>query len=195
MAGIIRYGSYVPFFRLQRRALGGGRGERAVASYDEDAVSMAVEAGREALRGAPEVHGLLLATTSPPYAEKLNAATVHAALNLPPGRIAADLGGSTRAGLAGVLLAADVAASGRRMLVCASDVVVPRQLAMYLARRYTHATLQRIGEALGRDHPAVSHALAVVERQILERAPLRYQVEALAARLDALAGRGAPAPG
>ncbi|HVP30916.1 MAG TPA: chromosomal replication initiator protein DnaA [Myxococcota bacterium] len=68
------------------------------------------------------------------------------------------------------------------------DVLVPRQLAMYLARRYTEASLQRIGEALGRDHPAVSHALQVVERQILERAPLRYQVEALAARLDELAG-------
>jgi chromosomal replication initiator protein len=75
------------------------------------------------------------------------------------------------------------------------DVVVPRQLAMYLARRYTHASLQRIGEALGRDHPAVSHALGVVERQILERAPLRYQIEAIAARLDAVAGRGRSAPG
>jgi chromosomal replication initiator protein len=59
---------------------------------------------------------------------------------------------------------------------------------MYLCRRYTEASLQRIGEALGRDHPAVSHALRGVEREILERAPLRYQVEALAERLDALVG-------
>jgi chromosomal replication initiator protein len=80
-------------------------------------------------------------------------------------------------------------------LACRSrrrDVLVPRQLAMYLARRYTNASLQRIGEALGRDHPAVSHALQVVERGILERAPLRYQVEAIAARLDELSGRRAP---
>jgi chromosomal replication initiator protein len=68
------------------------------------------------------------------------------------------------------------------------DVLVPRQLAMYLCRRYTETSLQRIGEALGRDHPAVSHALRAVEREILERAPLRYQVEALAERLDALVG-------
>ncbi len=68
------------------------------------------------------------------------------------------------------------------------DVLLPRQLAMYLCRRYTDAPLQRIGEALGRDHPAVSHALRVVERQMLERAPLRYQVEALVERLDAMAG-------
>ena len=50
MAGIVRYGSYLPFFRLQRAVIGTGRGERAVASYDEDSVSMAVEAAREALR-------------------------------------------------------------------------------------------------------------------------------------------------
>jgi len=124
LAGIVRYGSYVPFFRLSRAALGGGKGERAVASYDEDAVSMAVEAGREALRGAPPVDQLLLATTSPAYAEKLNAAIVHAALRLPDACGAADLGGSTRAGLQGLLLGADLAAAGRRTLVCASDVVV-----------------------------------------------------------------------
>ena len=35
-----------------------------------------------------------------------------------------DLGASTRAGLAGLLLAADIAAAGRRTLVCASDVVI-----------------------------------------------------------------------
>lgn len=66
------------------------------------------------------------------------------------------------------------------------DVLLPRQLAMYLCRRYTEAPLQKIGEALGRDHPAVSHALKHVEREILERAPLRYQMEALVERLDAL---------
>jgi chromosomal replication initiator protein len=70
------------------------------------------------------------------------------------------------------------------------DLVAPRQLAMYLARRYTTAPLQEIGAALGRDHPAVSHALTTIGRQILERAPLRYQVEALSARLDALVARG-----
>jgi chromosomal replication initiator protein len=68
------------------------------------------------------------------------------------------------------------------------DVLVPRQLAMYLCRRYTDAALGAIGDALGRDHSAVTNAVRVVERRILERAPLRYQVEALCARLDAMAG-------
>ena len=34
MAGIVRYGSYVPYFRLTRAAIGAGKGERAVASFD-----------------------------------------------------------------------------------------------------------------------------------------------------------------
>jgi len=63
-------------------------------------------------------------------------------------------------------------------------VLIPRQLAMYLCRRYTDATLTEIGQALGRDHPSVRNAIEKVEREILERAPLRYQVEALAARIE-----------
>ncbi len=58
MAGIVSYGSYVPYRRLKRAAIGqvlgvaAGKGERSVASFDEDSVSMAVEATRDALRGA-----------------------------------------------------------------------------------------------------------------------------------------------
>jgi chromosomal replication initiation ATPase DnaA len=55
---------------------------------------------------------------------------------------------------------------------------------MYLCRRYTDASLTRIGRAFDRDHPAVGNAIASVERRILERAPLRYQVEALSARVE-----------
>jgi chromosomal replication initiator protein len=64
------------------------------------------------------------------------------------------------------------------------DVLLPRQLAMYLCRRYTDASLSEIGRAFGRDHPAVANAIRQVERGILERAPLRYQVEELASRLE-----------
>lgn len=124
LVGIVRYGSYVPFMRLPRAAFGGGKGERAVASYDEDAVSMAVEAAREAVRGAPPLDALLLATTSPPYAEKLNAAIVHAACHLPPSVTALDVTGSTRAGTSSLRTALELARAGRRVLACASDVVV-----------------------------------------------------------------------
>ena len=63
------------------------------------------------------------------------------------------------------------------------SILVPRQITIYLCHRYTTATLTDIGRALGRDLPAVKNAIQVVERAILERAPIRYQVEALVERL------------
>ena len=124
MTGITHYGSYVPYYRLQRAAIGSGRGERAVASYDEDSVSMAVEAAREVLRDGPCVDSLVFATTSPPYAEKLNAATLQAALGLDEQVQTLELGGSSRMGLGALLVGLDLAAAGRRALVAAGDVVV-----------------------------------------------------------------------
>ncbi len=124
MAGIARYGSYVPYFRLLRSAIGSGRGERAVASYDEDAVSMAVEAARDALRGASVPDALVFATTSPPYAEKLNAATLQAALSLPATLRSIELASAPRMGLGALLLGLDLAASGQRSLVAVADVVI-----------------------------------------------------------------------
>jgi chromosomal replication initiator protein len=63
------------------------------------------------------------------------------------------------------------------------DVLLPRKLAMYLCFRYTDASIAEIGRALGREHTSVRNAIAFVERGILERAPLRYQLEELTARL------------
>jgi 3-hydroxy-3-methylglutaryl CoA synthase/uncharacterized OB-fold protein len=126
MSGIQRYGSYVPYYRLTREELGGGRGERAVASFDEDAVSMGVEAAREALRGAEStaVDTLLYASTSPAYAEKLDASVVHAAADLAHGVSSLDLGGTTRAGVSALLTGFDLAAAGRNVLAVTSDVVI-----------------------------------------------------------------------
>src|SRR5262245_20137508 len=123
-AGIVRYGTYLPYFRLQRAAIGAGRGERAVASYDEDSVSMAVEAARDAVRAGASVDAVLFATTTPAYGEKLDTATIQAALDLPEGVMSLQLGGCTRMGLAGLLVGLDLAEAGRPALVCASDVVV-----------------------------------------------------------------------
>jgi hydroxymethylglutaryl-CoA synthase len=124
VSGIVRYGSYLPYFRLQRSAIGAGSGERSAASYDEDSVSMAVEAARDAVGGdgAPDV--LVFATTSPAYAEKLDAATIQAALALPEQIRSVGLGGSTRMGLGALLVGEDLARAGERALVCVSDVVV-----------------------------------------------------------------------
>lgn len=131
MTGIVAYGAYIPFSRLKRAEIGktlgipGGKGERAVASYDEDAVTMAVEAARGCLRGvaAAEVRSLYFATTAPPYVEKLNASTIHAATGLPAAVRALDLGCSVRAGTGALLAALDAAAAGRGVsLATMSDV-------------------------------------------------------------------------
>jgi hydroxymethylglutaryl-CoA synthase len=131
MTGIVAYGAYIPFNRLKRAEIGktlgipGGKGERAVASYDEDAVTMAVEAARECLRGVAtaDVRSLYFATTAPPYVEKLNASTIHAATSLPAAVRALDLGCSVRAGIGALLAAYDAAGAGSGVsLATMSDV-------------------------------------------------------------------------
>lgn len=126
MRGIIGYGTYIPYHRLQRSAIGaalgsgGGRGTRSVASYDEDATSMAVEAGRSVFRTTtvrPET--VLFATATPPYLDKTNATVVHAALDLPSSVFAADVAGSSRGFDAAMRQALD---SSRPTLVVAADV-------------------------------------------------------------------------
>jgi hydroxymethylglutaryl-CoA synthase len=130
MGGIIAYGAYVPYHRLKRSEIasvlgeGGGRGSRAVASYDEDAASMAVEASRLALASAGVGAGatarrLLFGTTTPPYIDRTNANVVHAALDLDPSVLAVDLGASVRSGVGGLLWGAE---SPEPTLVALSDL-------------------------------------------------------------------------
>jgi len=110
--GLLACGVYVPYARLERKAIGealgvpGGSGTRAVASYDEDTTSMGVEAARAALRNArvdPQI--LYFATSDPAYLDKTNANAIHAALDLPASTMAVDVGGAVRSA-AGALRAA-----------------------------------------------------------------------------------------
>src|SRR3984957_1981439 len=130
MTGIVSYGSYIPYRRLKRAAIAAvlgvpaTRGERSVASFDEDSVSMAVEALRDALKATPppDVRSLVFATTTPPYAEKLNAALVGAGALLPAEIRASDSTGSIPAGLSPMLQAAEaVAGTGGQAAVAIAD--------------------------------------------------------------------------
>ncbi len=107
MTGIVSYGAYLPYWRLQRGAIagalgtGGGKGSRSVASYDEDTTSMGVEAARIALRMAPGAappSSMWFATTDPAYLDKTNANAIHAALALPSSVAAIDMIGGVRSG-------------------------------------------------------------------------------------------------
>ncbi|MGC8569081.1 MAG: hydroxymethylglutaryl-CoA synthase [Nitrososphaeria archaeon] len=79
-SAILGYGSYVPRFRIRTEEIariwqGEGSGPnrmKAVASYDEDALTMAYEAAQMALRmaGNPPVQAILVGSESKPYAVK-----------------------------------------------------------------------------------------------------------------------------
>jgi hydroxymethylglutaryl-CoA synthase len=127
MNGIVACGVYLPHYRLQRKAIGaalgipGGQGTRAVASYDEDSTSMAVEAGRLALRATPGIapRGLYLATATPAYLDKTNATAIHAALGLDDSAMAFDMVGSIRSGAGALRAGLDAT---RPTLVALSDL-------------------------------------------------------------------------
>lgn len=126
--GIRGVAAYLPHWRLQRSAVtavlgsNAGKGTRTVAAYDEDAVTMAVEAGRRALRVAGEasVDVLWFASTTGPYAEKTAAPIVHAALRLDGAVPAADAGPGLR-GAAAALRSA-LRSTDPGVMVCAGDV-------------------------------------------------------------------------
>lgn len=127
--GVTSYGVHLPAWRLNRKEIGralgsgGGKGTRAVASFDEDTTSMGVEAARRTLAGAPgEPRTLVFATANPAYADKTNATTVHAALGLDRSVPAYDFTGAARSGVGALLAAADSAAAGRPALAVLSDI-------------------------------------------------------------------------
>jgi 3-hydroxy-3-methylglutaryl CoA synthase/uncharacterized OB-fold protein len=123
VAGIASHGAYVPPTRL---AFGEKGPERAVAWFDEDAVTLGVAAAVECLRGFDRaaVDGLFFASTTYAFREKQGAALVAKALDLPRTVATADHAGSLRAGTGALRAALDAVAAGsaRRVLVVASDV-------------------------------------------------------------------------
>lgn len=124
--GILSYGAYLPYRRLDRSEIravagtGGGKGTRTVASYDEDATTMGVAAARTALAAAPDdvrPASLWFATVSPPYLDKTNATAVHAALRLDATAPAFDVNGAVRSAVGA--LRAGLAGDGPALVVTA----------------------------------------------------------------------------
>jgi hydroxymethylglutaryl-CoA synthase len=128
MRGIISAGAYVPYRRLNRGDIattfgsGGGKGTRAVAGYDEDTTTMAVEAARFARRSAPDdtvIGSLWFATANPAYLDKNNASAIHAALRLDSPVPGIDFGGALRSGVGALRAALEGNGS---IIVVASDI-------------------------------------------------------------------------
>jgi 3-hydroxy-3-methylglutaryl CoA synthase len=109
--GITSIGAYIPRYRLSRAAIAAAhrwmapslvsaaKGYRAFCAWDEDAITMAVEAGRDCLRGMDpsRISSLTLASTTLPYADLQNSAIVASALSLPDAVSTGDAVGSQRA--------------------------------------------------------------------------------------------------
>ncbi|MBK5103626.1 MAG: hydroxymethylglutaryl-CoA synthase family protein [Burkholderiales bacterium] len=131
-SGILSYGAYLPRRRLQRKSIaaanswfapglrGLAKGERAMANWDEDTVTMAVEAARDCLAGLPPagVEQLILASTTHPFDDRQNSAIVANAMHLASALGVLDVTGSQRAGTSALISAL---AGGRKSLVTASE--------------------------------------------------------------------------
>jgi len=137
MVGITAYGGYVPRLRLQRKAMaqanawfnpglmGQGKGERSMANWDEDSVTMAVEASRDCLNGTgkEDIDSLYFASTTMPFADRQNSGILAAALTLDEDIQAADISSSQRAGTTALMNALNAVKGGavRNGLVAAGE--------------------------------------------------------------------------
>ncbi len=130
--GITAIGSYVPRARLSGSVVADAHGwfdpstkafanvRRSFCGWDEDAVSMAVEAARGIVTDAHDIGTVELASTTLPFADRSNVGILSEALGLPAQATLADSGGSLRAATSALLRALDHGGDG---LVVASDCV------------------------------------------------------------------------
>jgi len=110
MIGIVSYGAYIPLWRLDFGTLDEGlRGEKAIANFDEDSLTMGVAAGMNCLHNVDrsQIDGLFFATTTSPYKEKQISVTAATALDLRENILTADFGNSLRAGTTALKAAMD----------------------------------------------------------------------------------------
>ncbi len=130
MIGITSVGVYIPLYRLNRQeiskiwGISSGQGEKAVAGYDEDAVTMAVGAAMDCIKkGKTMPKSLYFASTSAPYTEKQIAAVIAGAIDLDEECHTADFSNSLRAGTSAMKSAIDAVKGGsvENALVVASD--------------------------------------------------------------------------
>ena len=124
--GITAFGAYIPRLRLQRSAIlranawangalaAHGRGERSMCNWDEDSVTMAVEAARDALADADRraVSAVHLASTTLPFTDRQNSGICAEALNLGTDIATLDVTSSLRAGTTGLVNALGAVRAG-----------------------------------------------------------------------------------
>ena len=135
MVSIISFGAYIPRKRLQRQAAveanswfnpslkAYSSGERAMCNWDEDSVTMAVEALRDCIgdKSTEDLTGLIFATTSAPFKDRQHAGILTTALNLGDELMTMDVTAAQRAGTTGFVNALKLVANGGKILFAAAD--------------------------------------------------------------------------
>ena len=135
-AGITSFGAYVPRLRLERASVVAangwanpglaayGRGVRSMCNWDEDTITMAVQAARDCLTGRDRrrIAVVELASTSLPFADRLNSGVVAEALNLSENVATMDVTASQRAGTSGLLQALRAAGQSGRTAATANEI-------------------------------------------------------------------------
>ncbi len=135
MTGIKSWGGYIPRRRMDREAIaqanvwfdgslrGLARGERSMCNWDEDAITMAVEAGRDAapLHQRGQLDAVYLGSTTLPFLDRHNAGLACEAMNVAGNVRSMDVAGTQRAGTSALLAGLDAARGGQQVMVIGSD--------------------------------------------------------------------------
>ena len=137
MVGITSYAGYIPRFRMNRMTIFSSMGwlnpatimnaagDKAVANFDEDSVTMAAAAGLKCMEGFKphEIGALYFASTTAPFKERLNGNIVAGALGIGEDIRVADFAGSVKSGTTALLSALEYVSSGsgEMAITCAAD--------------------------------------------------------------------------
>lgn len=178
---ISEIGGYLPMLRLDRAAaakalrfagLGGrGAGRRAVAGWDEDPLTLAVEAAR----GLSHADRLLFASTSAPFFDRSQATLAASALGLPESVRTNDVSGSRRCAVGALL---DALLGSGEAIVTAGE---KRPTRPGSAQQFSYGdggAAVRIGAAGGAKmigHASVSHDL--IDSYTSRESPTPYAYE------------------
>jgi 3-hydroxy-3-methylglutaryl CoA synthase len=133
MIGITAWGTYIPRARLSKQAMADAntwfdaglkslaKGERSVCNWDEDSITMAVEAGQDCLSALHDkaVTSLYLASSSLPFPDRQNSVVVTEALNLEKHVRTMDISASQRAATSALIALLESNSTGNAMLVAA----------------------------------------------------------------------------